>query len=335
MIEKITRVVVTGGAGFIGSHLVNQLLLLGFQVIVIDNLISGKKSHLNLNTENLSFVEIDIRSSEIVDYFHDVDIVFHLAALADIIPSISAPFEYMDVNVMGTTRVLEASRRAGVKKFIYAASSSCYGIPDEFPTKETSPSDPQYPYALSKYLGEQVFFHWLKLYGLSGLSLRFFNVYGPRARTSGNYGAVLGVFLGQKRANLPLTIVGDGNQVRDFTYVSDVVDALILAGISEESGIAINIGTSNPTSVNRLAQLIGGETVHIPKRPGEPDQTNADNSLALDILKWSAKVSIEEGVARVLSQPESWSDAPSWTPEEIAHQTANWFKYLSTGGVQD
>ena len=255
----------------------------------------------------IQIINIDIRSLEIENYFQNIDVVFHLAALADIVPSITAPYEYMEVNVMGTTRVLEASRKAGVKKFIYAASSSCYGIPNDFPTKETSSPDPQYPYALSKYLGEQVFFHWI-------------------------YGAVLGVFLGQKRASLPLTIVGDGTQVRDFTYVSDVVEALILAGNSHESGIAINIGTSNPTSVNRLAQLIGGETVHIPKRPGEPDQTNADNSLALDKLKWSAKVSVEEGVARVLSEPESWGDAPSWTPEEIALQTANWFKYLSNGG---
>lgn len=332
MTEGKAKILVTGGAGFIGSHLVAQLLMDNFEVVVLDNLVSGKISNLDLSDKNLTFFEIDVRSPEILRYMKGVNVVFHLAALADIVPSITAPYEYMEVNVMGTTRVLEASRKAGVKKFIYAASSSCYGIPNHFPTKETSPPDPQYPYALSKYLGEQVFFHWLKLYGLSGLSLRFFNVYGPRARTSGNYGAVLGVFLGQKRANLPLTIVGDGTQVRDFTYVSDVVDALILAGNSHESGIAINIGTSNPTSVNRLAQLIGGETVHIPKRPGEPDQTNADNSLALDKLKWSSKVSVEEGVARVLSEPESWGDAPSWTPEEIALQTANWFKYLSNGG---
>jgi UDP-glucose 4-epimerase len=327
------KVLVTGGAGFIGSHLVDQLVAQGHDVTVIDNFVSGKIENLESVREKIRVINSDIRTQEIQDCFADIEVVFHLAALADIVPSITAPYEYMEVNVMGTTRVLEASRKAGVKKFIYAASASCYGIPDEFPTKETSPSDPQYPYALSKYLGEQVFFHWLKLYGLSGLSLRFFNVYGPRARTSGNYGAVLGVFLGQKRANIPLTIVGDGTQVRDFTYVSDVVGALILAGNSDISGMAINIGTSNPTSVNRLAQLIGGETIHIPKRPGEPDQTNADNSLALDVLKWSAKVSAEEGVAKVLSQPESWGDAPSWTPEEIAHQTANWFKYLSNEGV--
>ena len=326
------KVLVTGGAGFIGSHLVDRLVKDGNHVTVLDNFKSGTVANLDYVKEKIRVIECDIRSGEIENYFAGIERVFHLAALADIVPSITAPYEYMEVNVMGTTRVLEASRKAGVKKFIYAASSSCYGIPNDFPTKETSSPDPQYPYALSKYLGEQVFFHWMKLYGLSGLSLRFFNVYGPRARTSGNYGAVLGVFLGQKRASLPLTIVGDGTQVRDFTYVSDVVEALILAGNSHESGIAINIGTSNPTSVNRLAQLIGGETVHIPKRPGEPDQTNADNSLALDKLKWSAKVSVEEGVARVLSEPESWGDAPSWTPEEIALQTANWFKYLSNGG---
>jgi UDP-glucose 4-epimerase len=326
------KILVTGGAGFIGSHLVDRLMSEDHEVIVLDNFKSGKIENLDLVKEKARVINCDIRSEDIEDHFAGIEIVFHLAALADIVPSITAPYEYMEVNVMGTTRILEAARKAGVKRFIYAASSSCYGIPSEFPTKETCPPDPQYPYALSKYLGEQVFFHWLKLYGLSGISLRFFNVYGPRARTSGNYGAVLGVFLGQKRAKLPLTIVGDGTQVRDFTYVSDVVDALILAGDSNESGIAINVGTSNPTSVNRLAQLIGGETVHIPKRPGEPDQTNADNSLALDRLKWSAKVSVEEGVARVLSQPESWGDAPSWTPEEIELQTANWFKYLSNGG---
>ena len=258
-----------------------------------------------------------------------MDVVFHLAALADIVPSITAPYEYMDVNVMGTTSVLEASRTAGVKRFIYAASSSCYGIPDIYPTPENTPPNPKYPYALSKYLGEQAVLHWLELYRLPGLSLRFFNVYGPRARTSGNYGAVLGVFLGQKRAGLPLTIVGDGTQVRDFTYVSDIVNALIAAGESKESGYAINIGTSMPTSVNRLADLIGGDKVHIPKRPGEPDQTNASNLLAQRKLNWKPSISIEDGVEEVLSQPDTWGDAPSWTPEEIARQTENWFKYLT------
>ncbi len=326
---KIPKVVVTGGAGFIGSHLVSQLLLDGYKVVVIDNLVSGKKSNLNLDEPNLTLVELDIRSPEISEHMHEVDVVFHLAALADIVPSITDPFEYMDVNVLGTTRVLEAARSAGVKRFIYAASSSCYGIPREFPTKENATPDPQYPYALSKYVGEQLYFHWLKLYDMAGLSLRLFNVYGPRARTSGNYGAVLGVFLGQKRADLPLTIVGDGNQLRDFTYVTDVAQAFILAGNSSESGIAINIGTSNPVSVNKLASLISGETIRIPKRPGEPDQTNADNSLAFEKLNWSPSITVEEGISKILAQPETWSDAPSWTTEQIEVQTANWFKFLS------
>jgi UDP-glucose 4-epimerase len=325
------KILVTGGAGFIGSHLVERLVSDGHKVTVLDNFVSGKIENLVLVKEKTMVINCDIRSEGIEEHFVGIDVVFHLAALADIVPSITAPFEYMEVNVIGTTRILEAARKADVKRFIYVASSSCYGIPSEFPTKETCPPDPQYPYALSKYLGELAFFHWLKLYDLSGLSLRLFNVYGPRARTSGNYGAVLGVFLGQKRTKLPLTIVGDGTQVRDFTYVSDVVEALVLAGESNATGMAINIGTSNPTSVNRLAQLIGGETVFIPKRPGEPDQTNANNKLALDVLKWAAEVSIEEGVRQVLNQPESWGDAPSWTPEQIAQQTATWFKYLSKG----
>ena len=323
------KFLVTGGAGFIGSHLVDRLLTDGHEVTVLDNLISGKLENLNSVIDQINFVNCDIRSKNIEDFFRSVDVVFHLAALADIVPSITAPYEYMDVNVMGTTSVLEASRTAGVKRFIYAASSSCYGIPDIYPTPENTPPNPKYPYALSKYLGEQAVLHWLELYRLPGLSLRFFNVYGPRARTSGNYGAVLGVFLGQKRAGLPLTIVGDGTQVRDFTYVSDIVNALIAAGESKESGYAINIGTSMPTSVNRLADLIGGDKVHSPKRPGEPDQTNASNLLAQRKLNWKPSISIEDGVEEVLSQPDTWGDAPSWTPEEIARQTENWFKYLT------
>ena len=322
------RIIVTGGAGFIGSHLVDRLVRDGHDVTVIDNFVSGKRENLSAVNDNIKLLNIDIRSKKLEEHFRGIDIVFHLAALADIVPSITDPFEYMDVNVIGTTLTLEYARKAGVKRFIYAASSSCYGIPESYPTPESAIPDPKYPYALSKYLGEQIFFHWLSLYGLSGLSLRFFNVYGPRARTSGNYGAVLGVFLGQKRAGLPLTIVGDGSQVRDFTYVTDVVDALVLAGNSNHSGFALNIGTSNPTAVNKLAELIGGDTVNIPKRPGEPDETNADISLARLKLDWSPKTSIEEGVQNILSQPESWEDAPSWTVKEIATETENWFKYL-------
>ncbi len=326
------KIVVTGGAGFIGSHLTDRLVQLNHEVVVIDNFASGKLENLSDSISYVSLVDLDIRSKDLDKHFEGVELVFHLAALADIVPSITTPLEYMDVNVMGTARVLECARAANVQRVVYAASSSCYGVPNDFPTVESTPADPQYPYALSKLLGEQVFFHWLKLYGISGLSLRFFNVYGPRARTSGNYGAVLGVFLGQKRAHLPLTIVGDGEQMRDFTYVSDVVEALLLAGESKETGMALNIGTSKPITVNRLAQLIGGETTQIPKRPGEPNETNADISLAKAKLKWEPKISIEEGVRIILSQPETWQDAPSWTADAIAIETENWFKYLQKKG---
>lgn len=322
------KIVVTGAAGFIGSHLVEELVRLNHKVIGIDNLKSGKLSNLQSVIENIDFHEIDIRSQNLDKYFANSDRVYHLAALADIVPSISQPFDYMEVNVMGTTRVLEASRKAGASRVIYAASSSCYGIPDRFPTTEEAEMRPQYPYALSKNIGEQLFFHWLNLYGMQGLSLRFFNVYGPRARTSGSYGAVLGVFLAQKAANMPLTIVGDGTQTRDFTYVSDVVKALILAGDSLASGIPINIGTSSPVSINYLAEVIGGSATNIPKRPGEPDVTHADITRAHKVLNWTPEVSIEMGLKMVLDTKETWADAPKWSAEEIEKATTDWFKYL-------
>lgn len=322
------KIVVTGAAGFIGSHLVEELVRLNHKVVGIDNLKSGKLSNLQSVIEDIDLHEIDIRSQNLDKYFANSDRVYHLAALADIVPSISEPFEYMEVNVMGTTRVLEASRKAGASRVIYAASSSCYGIPDRFPTTEDAELRPQYPYALSKNIGEQVFFHWLNLYGMQGLSLRFFNVYGPRARTSGSYGAVLGVFLAQKAANMPLTIVGDGTQTRDFTYVRDVVQALILAGDSLASGIPINIGTSCPVSINYLAEVIGGSTTNIPKRPGEPDVTHADITRAHNVLNWTPEVGIEMGLKMVLDAKETWADAPKWSVEEIEKATTDWFKYL-------
>jgi UDP-glucose 4-epimerase len=322
------KIVVTGAAGFIGSHLVEELVRLNHKVVGIDNLNSGKLSNLRSVLEEIEFYEIDIRSQSLDRYFANSDRVFHLAALADIVPSISQPYEYMEVNVMGTTRVLEASRKAGASRVIYAASSSCYGIPDQFPTPEEAEMRPQYPYALSKYVGEQIFFHWLNLYGMHGLSLRFFNVYGPRARTSGSYGAVLGVFLAQKEANMPLTIVGDGTQTRDFTYVSDVVRALILAGDSGATGIPINIGTSSPVSINYLAEIIGGRTANIPKRPGEPDATHADITRAQKVLNWKPDINIESGLNLVLSAKETWADAPIWSAEDIEKVTTDWFKYL-------
>jgi UDP-glucose 4-epimerase len=326
------KVLVTGGAGFIGSHLVEACLQRGDEVIVLDDLSVGRRSNLepHLSKGTLRFEKADIADlARIQPYFEGVERVFHLAARADIVPSIQMPLVYHRANVDGTAAVLEASRAAGVKRFLYAASSSCYGIPEVFPTPETERISPQYPYALTKWLGEQMVLHWAQVYGLPSLSLRFFNVFGPRARTSGTYGAVFGVFLSQKLHGKPLTIVGDGTQTRDFTYVSDVVEALLAAADSSLTGEVFNVGSGGTYSVNRLAALLGGETTAIPKRPGEPDCTFADISRIRERLGWGPKVSFEDGVGRLVAQIEHWRDAPVWTAERIADATRDWFKYLS------
>ena len=219
--------------------------------------------------------------------------------------------------------------RPAVRRFVYVASSSCYGIPDSYPTPESAEIRPQYPYALTKWLGECQVMHWAQVYGLPAISLRFFNIYGPRARTSGTYGAVFGVFLAQLLAGKPLTIVGDGEQTRDFTYVSDAVDALICAAESRKVGLCLNVGSDNPVSVNYLTKLLEAPaTVHIPKRPGEPDCTFADTARIKAELDWKSRVPIEDGVRNMLQAIDYWREAPVWTPETIAEATKDWFTYL-------
>ncbi len=326
----MAKVVVTGGAGFIGSHMVDLLLDRGFEVAVIDNLVGGHRSNLDQHRENkrLACFWDDIRRLDPTSAIFDGAIyVFHLAGIGDIVPSIERPIEYMDVNVQGTVRVLECARHAGVKKFVYAASSSCYGLAST-PTREDHPIDPQYPYALSKYLGEQAAFHWHRVYGLPVNSICIFNAYGTRVRTTGAYGAVFGVFLRQKLAGRPFTVVGDGTQSRDFVYASDVATALLAAAKTHISGERFNVGAGNPQTVNRLVELLGGEVVYVPKRPGEPDCTHADISKITRLLGWKPTVSFEEGVARMLADIEHWRDAPLWDPESIAQATRTWFDYL-------
>jgi UDP-glucose 4-epimerase len=330
-----TKTIVTGGAGFIGSHLAERLLKDGHEVTVLDNFSTGRPENLaHHQSENgLRVVEVDVADlTGILPYFTGVDWVFHLAALADIVPSIQSPDKYFHANVDGTFAVLEAARRSGIKRFIYAASSSCYGIPDRYPTPETSAIRPQYPYALTKYLGEELVLHWGKVYKLPVVSLRLFNVYGPRSRTSGTYGAVFGVFLAQKLAGKPFTVVGDGLQKRDFTYVTDVVDAFLKAAESEVADEIFNVGSGNTYSVNYLVSLLKGDVVYIPKRPGEPDCTFADIAKITTDLGWQPRVSFEEGVALVLSHIDYWRAASVWTPETIAEATKDWFRYLGSGG---
>lgn len=326
------KCLVTGGAGFIGSHLVDRLLKEEYEVIVLDNFSNGRKENLfnHIGNKKLQIKNVDIANyQEIKKYFKNVSCVFHLAALADIVPSIQSPLKYHRSNVDGTINVLEASRKNNVKKFIYTASSSCYGIPDKYPTPETAPVKPEYPYALTKYLGEQYALHWNKVYNLPVVSLRLFNVYGPRARTNGTYGAVFGVFLAQKIHNKPFTVVGDGTQTRDFTFVFDIVEGLYKAAKSEINGEIINLGSENTYSINRLVELLGGDVVHISKRPGEPDCTFADISKAKKLLGYEPKVSFEEGVKIMLDHIDEWKNVPVWTPEKIDKATKNWFKYLS------
>lgn len=322
--------VVTGGAGFIGSHIVDALVDRGHEVRIFDNLSGGHMANIvrQMESNQVTLTQGDIRRLEANDaVFKGVDYVFHLAGIGDIIPSIERPIDYMDVNVQGTVRVLEAARAQHAKKFVYAASSSCYGLAAT-PTTEDHPIDTQYPYALSKYLGEQSVLHWAKVYELPANSIRIFNAYGPRVRTTGAYGAVFGVFLRQKLAESPLTVVGDGTQRRDFVHVRDVAEAFCRAAETSLSGEVWNCGANDPKEVNELVDLIGGTVSYIPKRPGEPDCTWADTSRIRRDLGWHPEVSFREGVAEMLRDIDRWAQAPLWTPESIATVTASWFQAL-------
>lgn len=325
------KALVTGGCGFIGSHLSEMLLAAGHEVVIVDNLACGRLENLAgfHDHPKLTYVNADIRDrASIIESFKDVDWVFHLAGLADIVPSIEQPDNYYDTNVTGTLNVLQSALAAGVKRVVYAASSSSYGIPDEFPTPETTPIKPQYPYALTKYMGEELVLHWAHTYKLPAISLRLFNVYGPRSRTTGAYGAVFGVFLAQKLSGKPFTVVGDGQQTRDFTYVTDVAAAFIAAAKSEVSGEAMNVGSGNHYSVNYLVSLLDGPVVRIPKRPGEPDCTFAQTTKIRQSLNWEPVVPLEQGVKNMLACIQNWKDAPVWDVAGISKATETWFKYL-------
>jgi UDP-glucose 4-epimerase len=323
---------ITGGGGFIGSHLADRLLSEGRRVRILDSFVVGRRSNLHQHDGHpcLEIVEADVADTEaVMRACAGVERVFHLAARADIVPSIQQPEAYFRANVDGTFSVLQAARAHGVDRLVYVASSSCYGIPTSYPTPETAVIDCRYPYALTKYLGEQLVMHWASVYQLSAASVRFFNVYGPRARTSGTYGAVFGVFLAQLMAGRPLTVVGDGEQTRDFTFVSDVVDALCVVASSRRSGEIYNVGSGRPVSVNELVCELGSPpTVRIPKRPGEPDCTWADISKIRDHLGWEPKVKFADGVRVMRENIDYWRDAPVWTESSIAEATSDWFRFL-------
>jgi UDP-glucose 4-epimerase len=329
-LRKIVAVV-TGGAGFIGSHMVDVLLENGFQVRVIDNLIGGHLGNLehHKETPDVVFEEADVRElPSASSLFADAKYVFHFAGIGDIVPSIEQPIDYMATNVQGTVRVLECARSAGVEKLVYAASSSCYGLADT-PTNEEHPIGPQYPYALSKYMGEEAVLHWHQVYKLPVNSVRIFNAYGTRVRTTGAYGAVFGVFFKQKLSGKPFTVVGDGTQSRDFVYVTDIARGFLAAAQTDRAGEIYNLGAGNPQSVNHLVELLGGDVTYVPKRPGEPDCTFADITKITSQLGWKPQVSFEEGVGKMVAEIDKWNDAPLWDQKSIAKATETWFKYLS------
>ena len=324
------KVIITGGAGFIGSHIAELLLKKGYRVVIIDNFETGRLDNISkLNKSKIQVINADVSDyKKIENNFKNIDYVFHLAALADIVPSIEQPDKYFKSNVTGTLNILRASKKYNVKKVIYAASASCYGIVKKFPTSENEIINTEYPYALTKYLGEQLLIHWSKVYKLSTISLRLFNVYGLRSRTTGAYGAMFGVFLAQKINKKPLTIVGNGKQTRDFTYVSDVANAFYKAATSKIFHEIFNVGTGKPTSVNFIAKKLGGEVVKIPKRPGEPDKSQADIKKIKKHLKWKPSISIDQGIKIMLDNINDWKKAPVWTPKKIKVKTKKWFKYL-------
>jgi len=325
------RTLVTGAAGFIGSHLCDLLRARGHGVVAYDSLVTGRRANLaHLEDDaDFRFVEGDINDREALrGAAREVDWIFHLAGLADIVPSIEEPDHYYHCNVSGTMAVLQVAREVGCRRLVYAASSSCYGIPDVYPTPEDAPIRPRYPYALTKRLGEELCLHWADVYDLGVVSLRLFNVYGPRSRTTGAYGAVFGVFLAQKLAGKPYTVVGDGTQTRDFTYVTDVARAFLAAAESDRCGRVYNVGSGGSYSINELVSLLGGAVTHIPKRPGEPDTTFAETTRIREELGWSPEIDFATGVGEMLKHLELWADAPVWDPGSIAEATESWFRHL-------
>lgn len=292
------RMIVTGGAGFIGSHLIDRLIDDDHQVTIIDNLSTGFRRNLNPRAE---FIKEDIINLErIRKYFKDKDYVFHLAALPRIQPSIENPYLTHENNITGTLNILLAAKNYKIKKVIYSASSSCYGT-NKPPLKENDMPHCLNPYAVSKYTGEVYCRLFSDLYNLDTVSLRYFNVYGSRADPAGDYATVIPIFLRQKANNQPLTIVGDGKQKRDFTYIDDIVEANIKAMNYQGKlkGEVINIGTGKNYSINQLAKMIGGKVVHLPPRLGEAKATLADNTKALKILKWKPKISLKQGLKMI------------------------------------
>ena len=297
----MTKSLVTGGAGFIGSNLVDQLLSMGHEVTVADNEFSTCHEQFYWNKDAYN-VKGDIRDYELmkIAFANDQDYVFHLAAEARIQPAIENPIEAVSINSVGTCTVLQCAREVGVKRVMYSSTSSGYGM-NPFPNVETQPDDCLNPYSVSKVNGEKLCKMYTDLFGLPTISFRYFNVYGERQPLRGQYAPVIGIFLRQRAAGEPLTIVGDGEQRRDFTHVSDVVNANILAATSDVDdsvfGQIYNVGNGENYSVNEIAAMISDNTVNIPARPGESRITLANNNKIKDTFGWDSTIKVEDWIA--------------------------------------
>ena len=300
---KRSKSVITGGAGFIGSNLANHLVKIGHKVIILDNFVSGKRSNLeHLKKKDVKIIKIDVsKNKNLNKYLKGADYIFHLAAFAQIMPSIKNPKKYFKNNVIGTLKVLEAAKSIKIKKLIYAASSSCYGSSKKIPTSEKDKIELNNPYAATKFLGEELVMKYASIFKMPNISFRFFNVYGPKINISGPYSAVIGNFLFQKKNNKPLTIVGNGQQTRDFIHIDDLVSAFLKAIKSKKVNKIYNLGSGKRTSINTIAKIIGGKKKFIPTRPGETKHSLANISKLKKEINWKPKTSINTGIKKLLS----------------------------------
>jgi len=327
------KILITGGLGFIGCHLVKFYLKKKYKVTLIDNLSTGQKN--NLTKDEYKKVNIfikDVSDKKIYKIIKNQDYIIHTAGLADLIPSIEDPESYFKTNIEGTFNLISAVRKynKNLKKFIYLASSTCYGIPKKYPTSETSKINTKHPYANSKYLGEEIVKHYSNVFNINSNSLRLFNVYGAQSRTNSHYGAMFGVFLSQKIHKKPLTIVGNGKQGRDFLYVTDLISAIDkILRRKRTKFFEYNIGYGKTVQVIKIAKMISNKLTYIPKRPGEPEITHSCTRRFKKEFKWQPKVNIEDGVKILLQNIDYWKDAPVWTKKSIESETKNWFKYLN------
>ncbi len=327
------RALVTGGCGFIGGHLVQKLFDDGHDVRVLDNLSTGRSENIEnlIQAGSIELIRGQIQDRQAAETaMSGRTHVFHLAALADIVPSIVSPATYFDVNVNGTAVIAEAARQEASKNLFTQHPRHVMAFQTRHQQKRRRAAPPV-SLCIHQMAWRETIKHWGQVYGMPFVSLRLFNVYGPRSRTSGTYGAVFGVFLAQKLAGKPMTIVGDGMQSRDFTFVTDVVSAFITAAQSDLTSAVMNVGSGGSYPVNLLAELLGGATVHIPERPGEPDVTLADTTRIRTELGWNPSITFEEGVATMLDNIEYWRDAPIWDPDSISDATELWFKHLGSG----